>query len=266
MPKSILRVKKLLCIFTPVLNSLKMLKNAILFVASALVLASCSKPCVIGEGQPTLDSRKIDSFHTLIVDGPFDVAVVSDKERQKGGKASIEAQPNLLSIIKTEVKDSVLYVSIDGCVTTDRKMKIELVTGRIDKIVNKGSGDVNNEKGISTDNLEVINEGSGSMNLRLKSEAATLTNAGSGSMNISGFIAEAVVTLNGSGNFTAPRLRIDDGTITNDGSGSMEVWVEGTCQVFLNGSGSIIVNGKQESYQEKVTGSGSVTRNSLIIK
>lgn len=213
-----------------------------------------------------MDSRKIEAFNSVTIEGPFNVSIIFDKNRTNGGKASVEAQANLLPFIITEVKDSNLVVRLNGCVTTDRNLKVELVTGSIDRIKNAGSGDVTNEKGISSDNLEVENSGSGAMKLRIKSGACSILNSGSGTVTLQGIIDEMVMELSGSGDIYAPNLRIDDATVTNSGSGNIETWVEGTCEVFLSGSGNITLNGKQESYSEKVTGSGTVTKNTLIIK
>jgi len=243
-----------------------MLKKIILFVSVVIFATSCTKPCVIGVGQPTLDSRKIEAFNTITIEGPFNVSIVSDKNRANGGKASVEAQANLLPFIITEVKDSNLVIRLDGCVTTDRNLKVALATGRLDKIENTGSGDVSNEKGISTDNLKLENSGSGVMNLRIKSRACSILNSGSGAVTLQGFIEEMVMELSGSGDIYAPNLRINDAKVTNSGSGNIETWVEGTCEAFLSGSGNITLNGKQESYSEKVSGSGTITKSTLIIK
>lgn len=82
------------------------------------------KNTTVGNGTVKEESRTVAAYEKVAVGSAFQVEATEGKQTP----LTISADSNLLSHIKTEVRDKVLYVEIDGSVSTKQPMKLKLST------------------------------------------------------------------------------------------------------------------------------------------
>jgi hypothetical protein len=98
-----------------------------------------SGPRIQGNGTPKEETRTVDEFEKVIVGSSFEV-VASEGSLTP---LKISADSNILPQIKTEVKNRVLKVWIEGNITTSSPLKIALSTPKINDLEASGAARVN---------------------------------------------------------------------------------------------------------------------------
>src|SRR5579871_4431809 len=94
---------------------------------------------VTGSGKLKTDNRKLSGFHAVEVKGALDCDI-------KIGKASdvtVEADDNLLPLVKTDVKDGVLIIKTDGNFSTHQSIKVAFTMPELTDGTLSGSGNFN---------------------------------------------------------------------------------------------------------------------------
>ena len=109
---------------------------ALIMVALALPFLSAANPiagntAVTGNQKVITQNRSVTAFHAIKVSGGIDVELLQGKEL----KLQVEADENLVPLIRTEVKDGVLNIYHDESIRNAKTMKIHLVSN-IDEVFN----------------------------------------------------------------------------------------------------------------------------------
>lgn len=187
-----------------------------------------------GNGQLQAVTRDIAALRVLHVGGRMQTEVTV------GGAPSlnIEADSNLLPLVRTEQSGDTLRIWIDGNVRTDNPIRVRYSVPALDNVTSSGSG-------------RTTIAG-------LKGGTFTLTATGSGRVELTGRVDRLNAQLTGSGGVTATGLDIGDANLNLTGSGSMIFGsVKGrSLSASLKGSGQIEASGSVEKLNANVFGSG----------
>lgn len=127
-----------------------------------------SGPRIQGNGEPKEESRTVAEYDKVIVGSSFEV-VASEGLLTP---LKISADSNILPQIKSEVKNRVLRVWIDGNITTSSPLKISLSTPKINDLEASGAAKVNLSL-LAAHDLKL--GGSGACNIDVKGELSNLT-------------------------------------------------------------------------------------------
>ena len=120
-----------------------------------------------GDGKPKEESRTVAEFDKIVVGSAFQV----EAKEGKLEPIKVSADSNLLTHIKSEVKDGTLRVWIDGSISTETPLKLTLSTPTIHKFEASGATNVNLALAAKHDlNLS----GSGSSTLKVDGDIANL--------------------------------------------------------------------------------------------
>jgi Putative auto-transporter adhesin, head GIN domain len=190
---------------------------------------------IVGDGQPASETRSIGQVTAIDVDGAFALTV-------KPGPApglTIEADKNLLAIVKTDVTNSRLELYTDRSYSTDWRIKITVTSPNIADISASGSNQITAE-GLTGGPLSI------SLN-------------GSNNAVLSGKISTLTARLSGSNNLTAQQLAADAANVTISGSGAASVDARQRIVAEISGAGSIEVYGNPPARSTQVNGSGKIT-------
>ena len=149
-----------------------------LILGLPIVIAGCDEihinrghniggPRIQGNGKPKEESRTVAEYDKVIVGSSFEVVA------SEGSLAplKISADSNILHQIKTEVKDRVLKVWIEGNITTSSPLKLALSTPKINDLEASGAAKVNLSLQ-SKHNLKL--GGSGASDIDVKGEVNNL--------------------------------------------------------------------------------------------
>ena len=164
-------------------------------VAVLLLLTGCS--VVSGSGQVRPEARQVSGFTGIELSGEGEVII------EQGGSESltVEADDNVLPVLTSEVRDSVLRLRTKRRTTvrTRNPIRYRVTLQNLTSIALSGSGSV------AADNLQV--------------NALQVDISGSGTVNLGGSADEQEVEISGSGRYDAAGLRSRSATLEISGSG-----------------------------------------------
>ncbi len=193
-----------------------------------------SGSAVTGNGQLAQEARPIGNTRAIDVRGPLDVHV----RIGAAPSLSVEADSNLLPMIRTEIIGGTLRMWVEGNVRSSSGLRVTATMPALTQVAASGSGRL------------TISE--------LNGASMAFTKSGSGAVNLSGHVGRLDFQHSGSGQVNASALRTGDANIILNGSGRMSLGqVEGGAMtVNLHGSGSLQAGGAVGSLTARVNGSG----------
>jgi hypothetical protein len=189
---------------------------------------------VDGDGIAARDQRMIGTVNGLDVNG----SVVVDVRVGPATSLVVEADSNLLPLIRTEVRGDTLNIYADRSYRSRNPVHVIYTVPRLTDLRHNGSG-------------RVTVEG-------LVGAPLTIRHNGSGAVNLAGQVASLDVDSHGSGSVDAGRLESASARLALNGSGRVEVGqVRGDYAIVnLSGSGQLRVGGAVRSLTARSNGSG----------
>jgi hypothetical protein len=179
----------------------------------------------------------------------------------------IEASPELLPYITSEVKNGTLILDIRSSWVDrllghidERHIRYNLTFKTLKSIDISGSARVDSGK-IETPSLHLGISGSSKMTLdSLKADSLNISMSGSGDVAISqGTVTEQHIHVSGSGKYTAPKVESQKTSVSVSGSSHITVWAAETLDVSISGVSQVEYYGKPHVTQH-VSGVAKVTR------
>jgi hypothetical protein len=200
-----------------------------------------SSDAVVGDGRLAHESRSAGSVSAIDVGGPLEVNV------RVGPAPSLEidADSNLLPLIRTEVVGGTLRMWVEGNVRSNNSLRVTYTVPALTQARASGSGRL------------TISE--------LNGAPLDFSKSGSGSVHLSGSVSRLDVQQSGSGQINASALRTGDANLTLHGSGRISLGqVQGNALTAnLHGSGSLQAGGSVASLNAHVSGPGGVNLTAL---
>lgn len=192
------------------------------------------KKTVVGDGRVSTERRTVAGLSELDISGPLNVEV-------RVGEApslQIEADSNLLPMVRTEEAGGALRVWVQGSVRTNSALRVIYTVPRLSQVRASGSGRL----GITG----------------LQGGALTLAKSGSGDSQLAGRVASLTIDSRGSGSVIATALESGDTDVTLSGSGRVQLGQVRADRLNLTvrGSGEAMVGGRVTHLNARVTGSG----------
>lgn len=209
-----------------------------------------------GEGPAKTENRNVSDFHAVEAQIPGVIEVrIADEYL-----VEVQAQQNLLSVIKTEVKNGQLRIYSDENIWSADNLVIRVAAPSFDALAVAGSGNIKVLSTLNGESLKLAIAGSGEIDLpkasvdRLSSDIA-----GSGDITVSGRAQNAYFNIAGSGDIHARELAADEGKAEIAGSGTVNCQVRQRLKVAIAGSGDVYYTGSPQ-VDTDISGSGTVKR------
>ncbi|HLN52846.1 MAG TPA: head GIN domain-containing protein [Lentimicrobium sp.] len=228
-------------------------------IGTTLLFSSCENEwfdVVKGSGPVVSENRNTSSFNDLSLAIPADVYITQGSEEG----ITIEAQNNILDVIRTDVKHDELEIRFDNGIVAKRyePIKVFIVTNDLNMIRISGSGNVYNENPLITDELNIRISGSGNVDLHdIDAPVVDAKISGSGKVYLEGYCKDQYLNISGSGDIYAFGLLSETADITISGSGKSEISVSEYLNANISGSGKIYYKGRPD-VNSKISGSGSI--------
>jgi len=206
------------------------------------VYSAFSNGTVVGNGIEARDERAVQGLQRLDVSGSMLVEV------RVGPAPSlvVEADSNLLPLIRTEARGDALKIYSDGSWRTNNPIRITYTVPRLTELHKSGSG-----------RMSVVG---------LEGAPLKVRKSGSGVLELAGQVAAFDAQMSGSGSIEAHNLRAANANIAVSGSGSMRVGeIRGEfANIGVSGSGDLQAAGTVQSLTARVNGSGSAILERLM--
>jgi hypothetical protein len=219
-----------------------------------LNLTSC-RHCTDGKGELTTSNIDPGAFSSIKLKIPAKLTIEQGLKQE----VRIEAQPNILKLLKPRLSQDALVIESTECIGENKGINIFISNPTYNTLVLDGSGSITGQGAINTNQLELAVNGSGKIQLLANSETLFAGIKGSGEIIIEGSTHKEYIRIDGSGRFYGVKTPAVKGDIQLNGSAVAEVFCLEKLEATVNGSGTIKYKGNPQ-LRSKINGSGGVNR------
>ena len=232
-------------------------KPAAVMLATGMMLLSA----MAYAGQPISQNRDVSGFDKIEVNGAYALYITQGKEVS----LRIEAEPDILEKIKTEVKDDRLVISdskhkIRIGVFKSKTRKIYVTLPELKEVCINGSSDIIGQSKFKTGDLSLLVNGAGDVELELEAGDVAATINGAGGIKLKGTAEKFDISIDGVGDVSAYDLASQKTTVSISGAGDCRVNAGQELTVNITGSGDVSYQGSPKVVMKNVSGVGRVTK------
>lgn len=224
--------------------------------ASAALAAACCISVPSAAGDVARETRPVPEVRRVVLRSVADLVI----HQGKRPALQAEAEPHLLPLLSSEVRDGTLYLDVTGSLHTRSPLRFHLTLVQLESLVAEGSGEVSIGS-LMTPSLSLVAAGSGT--IRLESFDGRQIRAkllGAAQIEIGGGrVEQQSVAIEGSGDYRAGGLASDHAVVGISGSGNAYVTARHKVSANVYGSGEVGIHGNPR-IEQSISGAGAVTR------
>lgn len=213
---------------------------------------------VKGNGQLKEEARPAESFKEISTSGSYKVVI------QQGNSHSIqlEAEENLLPYIMTEIQGDELkiYTKRGYNINPTKTITVNVTLQQISALRASGAGGFYSKGVLKSDEIELSCSGSTGADLDVDTRKMEVALSGSSNIKLKGSATEAEYKISGSADIAAFDLVGDEVEVKISGSGNANVTANKKLDVKVSGSGSVKYKGTPGSVDQRVSGSGRISK------
>ena len=232
---------------------------ALIWVALALPFLSAANLVagnitVTGNQNVITQNRSVTAFHAIKVSGGIDVELLQGKEL----KLQVEADENLVPLIRTEVKDGDLNIYHDESIRNAKTMKVHVTFQNIDAITASGGCDIISKQklGFATLRLDL----SGGCDVKLDCKAGKLDMLISGGCDVvlTGEAENCSINASGGCDVKASQFYLKDCTVDASGGSDVEINAKGELNLKASGASDITYFDKPARIVQSALGASDI--------
>ncbi len=189
---------------------------------------------IAGSGLRKPEKRELKSFSAIDTTAAYEIYIAC----QKPASFEIEADDNILPLIKTEVRDGILFVNSDERYHTEKPITLRLNVPSLVAATSRGAGEIT---------IGNVNGDS----LKLESMGAALIGA-------SGKAKSVTISSTGAGRIDTSKLQAEKARVDVTGAATVYVYATEQLDVTVSGAGNVIYLGHPKVVNKHVSGVGSV--------
>jgi hypothetical protein len=210
------------------------MKKVVMILVIASSFFSCSEDKFVGSGDTVSEYRNVEYFNGVSSEGTFTVTITEGDEQL----VEIIADNNIINRVRTDVTNGMLKLYLADGNYQNVHLQAHMTVLDLNEIVNSGVGNMYVSHITDAETFKVNNSGSANISLEGNCDNLNIKNEGSGSIFA----------------FDMPSINC---AINNEGSGEIEVACESNLDVNIEGSGSIHYLGNP-TINVNISGSGEV--------
>jgi len=219
------------------------LRNIITGLVAFLLIFAISTPVfadsVRGNGKVKTEVREVSDFSGIKVSGAYTIYLSQDDNCS----LKVVADENIQELIKTEVRNNVLYIKNEESIRDTKKMELYIGFKYLRFIKANGAISLKNENMLKFDELKIEINGASSAKLELSANKLSIDNSGASSISLKGKVKELNIDISGAGSVNAVDLRALEARVDISGVGTGKVFVLDKLRVSISGIGSVKYKG-----------------------
>ena len=209
-----------------------------LATAALVSLSSCSS---VAQQQ----QRTVDSFQMVKASGAINLYV----RQGPTTKVEVDAAPEVLESVKTEVRGNTLTIYRDkGFSLTEmlrnKPVKVYVTTPQLSGIEVSGASDVKGETPISADDFRINASGASDVTLTLNAKSLTTNASGASDIRLDGRVERQQVDISGSSDYRASDLHSRKANVQASGASDAYVFVDDELQANSSGASDVHNKGR----------------------
>lgn len=223
------------------MRSLKKIISPILILLfSFLIVNPLKADGIKGNGNIKSENREVSNFNNIKINGAFTIYLSQDDDYS----LKIVADENLLEVIKSKVKNDVLYISTEKSIYKSRELKLYIGFKHLSGIKANGAISLKSNQVLRFDELDIEINGASSANLELSANRLCIDNSGASTIKLAGKSDDLEIDISGAGSVNAIDLTAKKCKIDISGVGSGKVHVKNELRVNISGIGSVKYKGE----------------------
>ncbi|GAA4470210.1 head GIN domain-containing protein [Nemorincola caseinilytica] len=231
------------------------------FAAAAMLFSSCGANVLRGEGKKTTEIPSVDAFNAVDIRITSDVKVTVTEGSAYG--IELNGYANILKHIRTEVKDSVLYIKYDLDDTwniDDDNMNVRISVPSLKALSTSGAPDVDIMGDIKGTSFALDVSGASSITIQsIHTETFTADMSGASELKVQGGVVKsAKYEISGAGQIEAFDLQTEETETSMSGAAKSEVNASRKLVADISGAGEVEYKGRPEVIKN-ISGIGEVT-------
>ena len=227
------------------------------FFALTLTLApiTTNAQTVKGNGKIKTEVRQVSGFNRVVVQGQVELFLSQESTEN----VKIESEENLISLFKTSVSDSTLYVFVPS-VKKALKLNITVAFKDLKQVVLLNEVTLNSEKVSNFDEIEFVCGDASRLNFEFKSRKCTIKVHDNGNASLRGYTEFLTVEAHDETEVNAFDLQSDNCTVLGSGYAEISVNAKKRLGVTLSGNSNLYYMGEANIWQRNFTSSGLITK------
>ena len=189
-----------------------------------------------GSNTMKLEKRSVPAFTAVNISGAYQVEIVAQKEQS----LEIEADDNLLPLIRTEVNNGVLEITNEKSYDTKQFPRVLISVPQLAGISTSGASEM------------VVSN--------VKSDEFRIDTSGASSIKVVGETKQLALEMSGAGNVDAQELRAERVTVNSSGAASADVYASEDLRIDASGAGHVNYYGNPKHVSEDVSGAASISK------
>jgi hypothetical protein len=236
---------------------MKTLKNfSVAVFTLVILLTGCSVLGEQGNGNVIKQERKVSSFDAIDVSGAFDVFLSQGPTQS----VFIEADENLMSVIKTGVFGSTLRIENSKPIHNAKSLKVYITVKELRSIEVSGAVDIQTETKFTQNELSIEISGATDAKLDLAVQKLEVNSSGGCKLMLTGMANTFDLDVSGAVDVRAFELLTENVSIDISGAGEAEVNVTKELKADVSGAANVKYKGSPAKVLTDVSGAGSVKK------
>ena len=191
---------------------------------------------VAGSGVRKSEKRDLPSFNEINATGSFSIEATS----QKSVGVEIEADDNILPLVKTEVRNGVLYLKPEKGYNSKQGVIVRITVPDLTRIEATGASK------FRVDNI--------------KNEHFVVRTTGASNVVVTGKTNDVEISTTGAGEVDTHSLHAARATVKSSGAAKVEVYANEQLDANVSGAGQVAYSGDPKVVNKKTSGAASVTK------
>ncbi len=191
---------------------------------------------VKGSGNLATENRGLSEFKSVDVGSVFQVEITA----QKDFGVEVEADDNLLPLIKTEVVSGVLKINSEQKMSPSHKIRVRISSPNIETLEVSGAANV------------TVND--------LKNSDLKINASGASKIKLNGETARLLIDVSGATKIDAENLTAENANIDASGASTVTVNVTGDLRTDASGASKIYYTGTPANLEESTHGASRVSQ------
>lgn len=245
-----------------IMKAKKLISMFALLVGAATLLTACNIQIdgnntkkIVPEGTPIKETREITAFHSMDISHNFAVTYLAGTPTNE---ITIEAAPNLMEYIETEVKNGELFIRMKkGFQTTNGNLRVKVGSATLRNLDISGACSFTTEGELTGDHLEVDASGAVALSLNAHLRSIEVDCSGAVALDLKGSADKASIDLSGAVACDAKQFEVKNAEIEVSGTASMDINASESVTGSVSGAAAVTNHGA--ATHESVSTSGAST-------
>jgi hypothetical protein len=236
---------------------MKTVKNLSTFLFTIVIfLASCNVLGERGNGNVVKQERKVSAFNAIEVSGAFDVYLSLGSAQS----VIVEADDNLLPLIRTEVSGSTLKIENKEPIHNSKSLKVYITVTDLNRIEVSGAVDLHSQNKLTLTELSIEISGATDAFLDIAVQKLEVSSSGGSNLKLTGMANRVDLDASGAVDIRAFELLTEIVSLDISGAGEVDINVTKELNASVSGAGTVRYKGNPAKIDTDISGAGSVKK------